>query len=803
MPLDSSDRQAEAEVERASPEEEKTYNQVITALDQSSDMIVLFDPEDRIVFTNQAWREFNADVAWTTKPGTTFEEHIRALTEHGCVPNAVGQEEEWIARRLERHRNPIGPFELPTRGDKWISVDEQQLEDGSTILVIRDITARRNSERLIQIQNERFQAALSNMSQALCMFDGEQKLVVCNQRYASMYGLSPELVTPGTTFREILEFRTANEVFSGTTKEEYIQERLDAVQERTYSNKIQKLSDGRYIAIAHSPMSGGGWLATHEDVTERMGMERALQQSEAQLRAILDNSPFCVNLKDRNGYYLFANEHYRHWWDVKDEMVGKKIEDFSSDPARAEKVSRSEAKVLETGNPLHEEVTLRRPRDGQERDRLRVKFPVKNTNDEVTGVGTIAIDITDLKDAERAQKKSEELFLKAFDASPSPLSIADIEGRIFFVNDAWLRTFGFERDKVIGRTSGDLQLWNSNEDRHEFITHLRNSGALHGFETRFRTSQGNLIDVAISADIVSVQGDQRIFSNIIDVTKEKKIKKRLVEHRDLLQQKVEEATADLKSKAEELETALEKEKELNELQRQFVSMASHEFRTPLAIIDQSAQRLLRNVDKDVLTKETARTRIAKIRDAVTRMARLMESTLTAARLEEGKISISVEPCDIRKIVMDACARQQEISAAHVINCDLNDLPETIEADSGALDQMLGNLLSNAVKYSPGASAIEVCGNTLGKDVVIAVTDHGLGMDEEDIPNLFTRFFRAKTSMGIAGTGIGLHTIKVLAEMHEGSIEVKSQKDIGSTFTVRLPIDGPTMQDIPGQEYTAA
>src|SRR5665811_2228522 len=108
MALESSQGLVEATAEQASLLREKTYSQVITALDQSSDMIVLFDPDDRIVFANRAWRELNADVSHTTVPGTKFEQHIRALTEHGIVPDAIGQEEEWIAGRMERHRNPQG-----------------------------------------------------------------------------------------------------------------------------------------------------------------------------------------------------------------------------------------------------------------------------------------------------------------------------------------------------------------------------------------------------------------------------------------------------------------------------------------------------------------------------------------------------------------------------------------------------------------------------------------------------------------------------------------------------------------------
>ena len=156
--------------------------------------------------------------------------------------------------------------------------------------IIEDITEHKKAEKTLQRQNEElrerdkelkdqnalFTTALDNMSQGLCMFDGEQRLVVCNERYGSIYGLSTELLKPGILFRQILEYRIANGIYAGETPEKYIQERTTAVTEGKASTKIQELGDGRIIAIAHQPMPGGGWLATHEDITELRRIEARL-----------------------------------------------------------------------------------------------------------------------------------------------------------------------------------------------------------------------------------------------------------------------------------------------------------------------------------------------------------------------------------------------------------------------------------------------------------------------------------------------------------------------------------------------
>lgn len=125
-------------------------------------------------------------------------------------------------------------------------------------------------------QNKHFNAALDNMSQGLCMFDGNEELVVCNDLYMQMYDLEPELAKQGTPFRKFIEHRIQSGVYAGNDPEEYIEERLEAVRERTPSTKLQSLTNGRVIAIGHRPTSDGGWVATHEDITE-------LQRIQAQI----------------------------------------------------------------------------------------------------------------------------------------------------------------------------------------------------------------------------------------------------------------------------------------------------------------------------------------------------------------------------------------------------------------------------------------------------------------------------------------------------------------------------------------
>ncbi len=264
-------------------------------------------------------------------------------------------------------------------------------------------------------------------------------------------------------------------------------------------------------------------------------------------------------------------------------------------------------------------------------------------------------------------------------------------------------------------------------------------------------------------------------------------------HRDHLQEMVAAATSDLEATAEELRQALNKEKELNEQQRQFVSTVSHEFRTPLAVIDSSVQRLIRS--KDRITPEMIESRSNKMRSAIKTMVALMNSSLAAARRDAGKFELNVAQFNLRGLVLELCVRQLELNEEHQIVCDLKDLPESVAGDPLALEQVFTNLITNAVKYSPEGPEIMVRGWREKTDVLISFTDRGIGIDAEDLPKLFSRFFRAQTATGISGTGIGLNLAKTLVDLHDGSLDVRSKKGEGSVFTVRLPIAGPAEKEI--------
>ena len=237
--------------------------------------------------------------------------------------------------------------------------------------------------------------------------------------------------------------------------------------------------------------------------------------------------------------------------------------------------------------------------------------------------------------------------------------------------------------------------------------------------------------------------------------------------------------------ADRLKVALDREKELNGLQRQFVSMVCHEFRTPLAIIDGNAYRILRRYR--TMPPERIEQALTKVRLSVVRLTELMESVLSAARLESGTIKFEPTPTDPIELIEEILANHREVSPDYRLNVNLERLPTSFMMDGKLIRQVVSNLLSNAIKYSEPGTQIWIEGETTEDGGLrLSVRDEGLGIPAEELDRLFERFFRASTSTGIAGTGIGLHMVKALLDLHAGTIDVISEVGSGTTFSFTLP-----------------
>jgi two-component system, OmpR family, sensor kinase len=246
----------------------------------------------------------------------------------------------------------------------------------------------------------------------------------------------------------------------------------------------------------------------------------------------------------------------------------------------------------------------------------------------------------------------------------------------------------------------------------------------------------------------------------------------------------------LVQQASMLEERLEAEQALTSLQRNFVSMASHEFRTPLTIIDGQAQRIIATLPRAGGPDAIAE-RAGRIRKAVQQMTHTIEHLLEAARLFDGEPTLYFHPMELEGAVLvkEACSFQREISPTAQIEEDVVGDGLRLNGDPRLLRQAIGNLISNAVKYSPDGGRVIVGARRLAEGVEFYVADSGIGIPDADKERIFERYHRGANVSGIVGTGIGLYFAKLVAEMHGGAIKVESREGKGAKFMLCIPSAG--------------
>ncbi|AKQ63929.1 Osmosensitive K+ channel histidine kinase KdpD [Myxococcus hansupus] len=223
-------------------------------------------------------------------------------------------------------------------------------------------------------------------------------------------------------------------------------------------------------------------------------------------------------------------------------------------------------------------------------------------------------------------------------------------------------------------------------------------------------------------------------------------------------------------------------------QLQFLAGVAHDLRTPLNALKLSAQMLLRA--KTLPPPEKVRDSLVRISTQVDRLERMVGDLLDRTRIEAGNLELRLEECDLRSLVEEVVELHRPSSELHRFEYTVPDTPLPWRCDSTRLSQVLTNLVSNAIKYSPKGGLVSLRLEATDREVVVSVTDEGLGIAPADIDSLFEPFMRSRSaSKDIPGVGLGLSVSRRIALAHGGDIEVESRAGIGSTFRLRLPRSG--------------
>lgn len=238
--------------------------------------------------------------------------------------------------------------------------------------------------------------------------------------------------------------------------------------------------------------------------------------------------------------------------------------------------------------------------------------------------------------------------------------------------------------------------------------------------------------------------------------------------------------------SQKLEQSLQKEKEINEMKSRFVSMASHEFRTPLSTILSSTSLIQKYIEKEQY--ESTEKHINRIKNSVKGLTEILNDFLSSDKLESKKINVN--PClfNYTKWVLEMTEELQTIcKEGQTIKPVIKSINEDIIADANILKNIIYNLLSNAIKYSGENQDIEFISEITDNELSIQVKDYGIGIPKVEQNNIFNRFFRAQNATNIKGTGLGLNIVKSYIDLLDGNITFESEEYKGTTFSLKIPI----------------
>jgi PAS domain S-box-containing protein len=393
-----------------------------------------------------------------------------------------------------------------------------------------------------------------------------------------------------------------------------------------------------------------------------------------------------------------------------------------------------------------------------------------------------------LAEVEQALRASQQLLASITTNIAEGIFRRSLTDGLIFVNDAYVKMFGYASADEVRRVPA-AQLYATPAQRGKIVRQLERDGHLRNAEIQYRRRDGSTFWGLTNATGIRDETSGRILyfdGAVNDITERKQAEERLQRFNVELEQRVRERTAELTAAKRDLLKALNQEKELSRLKTNFVSLVSHEFRTPLGVIVSSADILEHYFDR--LKPEQRTGHLQDIRHATKQMTLLMDEVLLLGKVEAGKMVVKPEPLDLAGF----CQRlvDEQLSATNrkcPILLDLADTKQPALGDEAVLRHIFTNLLSNAVKYSPAGSRVQF---TLRRDDEIAefiVRDHGIGIPPEDQAQLFEAFHRARNVGDIPGSGLGLVIVKRCVNLLGGTIAVESAPRLGTTMTVRLKL----------------
>lgn len=619
-----------------------------------------------------------------------------------------------------------------------------------------DITGR----KLIEESLLRFHKAIESTSDAIMIGDVTGAVVYVNPAFIDLYEYSlKELQAAGgcvAIFQEPAEYEKIRTTIkcSHSWRGE--------VTFKASSGRIVNV-DLRSDAIKDATGKIVGTVCIHTDITQRKRDEEGLRLRERAIAAS-SNGIIIADASIPHGPIIYVNPAFERMTGYSAvEVIGQNFRSFQSADINQPGLQELNAAV-QAGRDCTVTLCNYRKDGSLLWNELNIS-PVHDVSGKLTHYIGIQTNITERKQVETALLVSQQRLQYLLSSSPAVIYTAKTSGDfgIIFISENVMTMTGYAAWEM-----QESSFWTNHihiEDLPSVLAELSQvlQNENYTLEYRFLHKDGTYRWLYDQGQLVrdDTGNPLELVGYLADITERKELE-------------------------EELKVALEKEKELNELKSRFVSMTSHEFRTPLSTILSSSELLEHYRYK--WTEEKQLTHLHRIQTAVKRMTEMLNDVLVIGKADAGRLEYRPKFFDL----VEHCRHLvEEVQLNHNNICTIyftsQDKSVSCCMDDKLLGHILSNLLSNAIKYSSNQSTIKFTLACQNQHAVFKIQDQGIGIPEEDIPHLFETFHRARNVGNILGTGLGLAIVKKCVDLHQGKISVRSTLGVGTVFTVTLPL----------------
>jgi PAS domain S-box-containing protein len=617
---------------------------------------------------------------------------------------------------------------------------------------------------------EIFNILLETISQGVIIFDNHQVIMEVNKSAAKMFGYPKDELLDHQSLNVLIpkEYLTKHEShFKGFIKEDEHRRMSEETIDVFGVKKTGKIFPLKIELNPFSVYNKPYIMAVVNDLSEKKKIKKRLMLKKKALKSANNGIVITDALKPDNPITYFNPAFQKLTGYSKEELLNKNCRFLQKDDRQQEAISKLK-NAIEKGNSC--QVTLRNyKKDGTLFWNNLHLTPITNKKGIVTNYIGILNDITDIKKIEEEKNHLATIF----DESLNEIHVFDAKTLKFInVNYGAQKSLGYTLDEFMNMTPIDITPYNDEAEFRETIDVLQNDNIEKlEVETVHLRKDGTQYPVKTHLQL-SKLGERDVYVAIIlDITEQKNHTKKL-----------EEIVA---KRTEELKVALAAEKELNELKTKFLSLVSHEFKTPLSGILSSTILLSKYKSEDQQDKRDKH--IKTITNEVNYLNNILTDFLSVERLEKGTYNYKFNTFKVSKVVNEVIySANMLLKEGQNINYPDNIDDISLHQDEKIIELALSNLVHNAIKYSEENSVINIDITQTKESTIFKIKDNGIGIPLKDQKNIFNRYFRAENALLTQGTGIGLNIVKDHINNLKGEIYFESTENKGSIFTIKIP-----------------